>query len=251
MSMLLEGKKVIATGASGDLGFAMAKAFVENGAVVASLGRSEKTDEYAKKLSDQCFGISVDVSDRGALSKAFEEAYNRLGGVDVLLNCAGVNTRCPAKDYEAEVWDKIIEVNLSAAFFLCQLAGRHMIEQGSGKIINICSMTSFTGGLNNVAYVASKGALAQMTKTLSNEWAKYGICVNGIAPGYMWTKMNIEYYTNGKGSEIREKIREHIPVGRWGNPEDLKGPAVFLASSASDYITGHILPVDGGYLSCN
>ena len=248
----LDGKKAVITGASGDLGFAMARALHDAGASIAVLDISPKTPELAGELAGDApgsaFGILTDLSDRRASAAAFEEAAGRLGGVDILLNCAGINVRSPAEAYAAADWDRIIELNLGATFFLCQLAGRRMIPEGHGKIINIASMTSFTGGLNNCAYAASKGGVSQLTKTLSNEWARYGVCVNAIAPGYMWTRMNQSYYTDGEGRKIREEITARIPKGRWGRPEDLMGAAVFLSSEASDYVTGLILPVDGGFL---
>lgn len=247
----LTGKKAIVTGASGDLGYAMAQALHEQGADIVILDISPETSQIAEQLSDEAArvsGIQIDLSDRKALDQAFEEAMQRLGGVDILLNCAGINYRNASENYMPEDWDKVLEVNLSATFFICQRAGRHMIEKKRGKIINIASMTCFTGGMNNCAYVASKAGVAQLTKTLSNEWGKYGINVNAIAPGYMRTKMNSYYFTTSEGEKLREIITSRIPLGRWGMPEDLKGAVVYLASSASDYVSGLILPIDGGFL---
>lgn len=247
----LNGKKALLTGASGDLGSAMARALYEAGADIAILDASPNTSEVGKKFSGfgTAVGYCVDLTARDQTEKVFEKAVETLGGLDILVNCAGINLRSPAEEFPENKWDRIIDVNLKATFLMCQLAGQHMIRQKSGKIINIASMTSFTGGFNTAAYAASKGAVAQLTKTLSNEWAKYGICVNAIAPGYMWTQMNADYYTNGPGRDVRTGLTARIPKERWGKPEDLQGPAVFLASEASDYVSGVILPVDGGFLA--
>lgn len=168
------------------------------------------------------------------------------GGIDILLNNAGVQRRSRCEDFALEDWDAVINVNLNAVFVLCQLAGRKMLAQGGGKIINLASMLSFFGGFTVPAYAASKGGVAQLTKALSNEWAGRNIQVNAIAPGYMATEMN----TALMGDEGRStEILGRIPARRWGTPEDMKGIAVFLASPASDYVNGAVIPVDGGYLA--
>ena len=170
-----------------------------------------------------------------------------LGGkIDILLNDAGVQRRNHCEDFTLEDWDTVINVNLNAVFVLCQLAGREMLKQGSGKIINMASMLSFFGGFTVPAYAASKGAVAQLTKALSNEWAGKNIQVNAIAPGYMATEMNTALINdNGRNTEILARI----PAGRWGTAKDMKGLAVFLASDASNYISGAVIPLDGGYLA--
>ena len=163
------------------------------------------------------------------------------------MNCAGIQRRKPCLDFTIEDWDDVVEVNLTAVFRLCQLAGRIMAEQGKGKIINVASALSFFGGYTVPAYAASKGGVAQLTKALSNEWAGLGINVNAIAPGYMDTPMNVALIND----PVRNgKILARIPAGRWGKPEDLQGVAVFLASEASNYLSGAVIPVDGGYLGC-
>ena len=168
------------------------------------------------------------------------------GGIDILLNNAGVQRRSHCEDFTLEDWDTVINVNLNAVFVLCQLAGRKMLEQGGGKIINLASMLTFFGGFTVPAYAASKGAVAQLTKALCNEWASKGINVNAIAPGYMDTDMNTALTdpTNPRYKEITDRI----PAHRWGTGDDMKGAAIFLASAASDYLNGAVIPVDGGYL---
>jgi 2-deoxy-D-gluconate 3-dehydrogenase len=175
-----------------------------------------------------------------------EEVLAGLGRLDILVNNAGTIRRAPAAEYSEEDWAAVIEVNLSAVFRLSQLAGRHMIERGGGgKIINIASLLSFQGGVTVPAYAASKGGVAQLTKALANEWAKHGVCVNAIAPGYMRTDNTAAL----QADETRNRqILERIPAGRWGEPEDLAGAAVFLASPASDYLNGHVLVADGGWM---
>lgn len=170
----------------------------------------------------------------------------QLGSVDILVNNAGTIRRAPAVDYSEKDWADVLGVNLDAVFRLCQLAGRRMIEQGSGKIINIASMLSFQGGVLVPAYAASKGAVAQLTKALANEWASKGVNVNAIAPGYMETQNTAQLRADTNRSRA---ILDRIPAGRWGAPEDVAGAAVFLASPASDYIHGHVLAVDGGWLA--
>jgi 2-deoxy-D-gluconate 3-dehydrogenase len=175
----------------------------------------------------------------------FSEALDILGDINILINNAGVQSRYPCEDFPESDWDRVVEVNLTSVFLMCQLAGRKMLENKNGKIINIASMCSFFGGITIPAYSASKGGIMQLTKALSNEWAGRGVQVNAIAPGYMDTDLNTALINDEKR---RTNILSRIPAGRWGNPEDMGGIAVFLASSASDYISGAIIPVDGGYL---
>lgn len=247
----ISGKKVIFTGASGGLGRGLVEGFLEAGAEVAMIGASSKSINMAKEYylrGWKAYGIQCDFSNREAVSNSFDYALKLLGGkLDVLVNAAGIQRRHKSEEFPINDWDAVIEVNLTASFILCQLAGNKMIEQGSGgKIINFASMLSFFGGYTVPAYAASKGAVAQLTKALCNEWAKYGINVNAIAPGYMDTPMNTAL-TDPTNPRFKE-ITSRIPCGRWGTPEDIKGLGIFLASRASDYINGAIIPCDGGYL---
>ncbi len=213
----LDGQTALVTGASAGLGAAIAVALAEAGADVVAHGP------------------------RQLIAPTLDE----FGRLDILINNAGTIRRAPAVDYSEEDWATVIEVNLSSVFRLSQLAGRHMIERGSGKIVNIASLLSFQGGITVPAYAASKGGIAQLTKALANEWAKHRINVNAIAPGYMRT----DNTTALQQDETRNRqILERIPAGRWGEPADLAGAAVFLSSSASDYLHGHILVVDGGWM---
>jgi 2-deoxy-D-gluconate 3-dehydrogenase len=168
-----------------------------------------------------------------------------MGAVDILVNNAGIIRRAPAVEHSDEDWDAVIEINLTAVFRLCRAAGAHMLARGSGKIVNIASLLSFQGGINVPSYSAAKGGVAQITKALANEWAGRGVNVNAIAPGYMRTENTRPLFQN---EERRQAILERIPAGRWGEPEDLCGAAVFLASRASDYVHGHVLVVDGGWM---
>jgi 2-deoxy-D-gluconate 3-dehydrogenase len=188
----------------------------------------------------------ADVSKPEACEALVALTVEKLGSIDLLINNAGIIRRTPAKDYSQEDWTSILDVNLNAVFRLCQLAGRHMLNQGRGKIVNIASLLSFQGGVFVPAYAASKGAVAQLTKALANEWAPKGINVNAIAPGYMETNNTAALRADATRNR---QIMERIPAGRWGAPEDLAGAVVFLSSAASDYIHGHVLVVDGGWLA--
>jgi 2-deoxy-D-gluconate 3-dehydrogenase len=188
----------------------------------------------------------ADVADPQACASLVDLTVRELGSIDILINNAGIIRRTPAVDYSAEDWSAVIEINLNAVFRLCQLAGRHMLAQGSGKIVNISSLLAFQGGILVPAYAASKGAVAQLTKALANEWAAKGINVNAIAPGYMATDNTAALRADAVRSRA---ILDRIPAGRWGTPEDLAGVAVFLASAASDYLNGHVLVVDGGWMA--
>jgi 2-deoxy-D-gluconate 3-dehydrogenase len=246
----LECKKAIFVGAAGDLGFSMFEALLENGVQVVAIDVDINLIEIVKKLKEKNYKVDfviADISNRNAIYQSFEEALNFLGGeVNILVNSAGIQRRFNSEDFPIDEWDNVISINLTAMFIYCQLAAKSMLKIGHGKIINIASMQSFFGGITIPAYAASKGGVSQMTKALSNDWASKGICVNAIAPGYMDTKMNIAL--------IHDPVRNaealsRIPKKRWGNGADLKGAVIFLASEASDYITGVVLPVDGGYLS--
>lgn len=236
----LHERVALVTGASTGLGAAIAIALAEAGAQVCCHGNTRSpasTCDYA---------ITGDLSDPETPKRLVAQTIERFGRIDILINNAGTIRRAPAVDYSEEDWAAVIEVNLSSVFRLSQLAGRHMIETGrGGKIVNIASLLSFQGGITVPAYAASKGGVAQLTKALANEWAKHGINVNAIAPGYMRTNNTAAL----QADETRNRqILERIPAGRWGEPEDLAGAAVFLSSSASDYINGHVLVVDGGWM---
>ncbi len=248
-SFRLDGKTALVTGASAGLGAAIALALAEAGARVTCHGNTRSPDatcEAIDKIGGVAHSVTADLSQRESPAMLIEETLGRFGELDILVNNAGTIRRAPAVDYSEEDWTSVIEVNLSSVFRLSQLAGKHMIQRGrGGKIVNIASLLSFQGGITVPAYAASKGGVAQLTKALANEWAKYKINVNAIAPGYMSTDNTAALR---KDETRNRQILERIPAGRWGEPEDLAGPAVFLSSAASDYLNGHILVVDGGWL---
>jgi len=244
----LTGKTALVTGTTGGLGQGIAIGLAEAGAdvVCVSLGPSEETVKQIKALGRKATVVQVDLSDHSKLEATFNEALKLTGQIDILVNNAGIIRRTPAKDHSEKDWSDVLDLNLNTVFLLSQLAGRHMLDRGSGKIINICSMLSYQGGINVPGYTASKHAVAGLTKAFANEWASGGLQVNGIAPGYMVTDNTAQI----RADENRyTSITDRIPAGRWGTPEDLKGPAVFLASSASDYLNGHVLCVDGGWMA--
>ena len=246
----LSGKRALVTGGGRGLGLGMATGLAEAGAKVVIIGSSAAAEKSAQALREKGLdvtGLRGDLSDRDGLPVLFDQAVALLGGgIDILLNNAGVQRRNHCEDFTLEDWDTVLNVNLSTVFVLCQLAGRKMLAQGGGKIINMASMLSFFGGFTVPAYAASKGGVAQLTKALSNEWAGKNIQVNAIAPGYMDTEMNTALVNDeGRNTEILGRI----PAHRWGRPEDMKGLAVFLARPPPDYITGAVIPVDGGYLA--
>jgi 2-deoxy-D-gluconate 3-dehydrogenase len=245
----LDGKVALVTGAASGLGQAMAIALAEAGADVAVHGRSKgSADDTCRSITSvgrKCIAVTGDMADRDTPAKVIDEVIGGLGKIDILINNAGTIRRAPAVDYSEEDWSAVIEVNLSSIFRLSQAAGRKMIEQGSGKIVNIASLLSFQGGITVPAYTASKAGVAGLTKALANEWAKLGVNVNAIAPGYMETKNTSAL----RADETRNRqILERIPAGRWGDPGDMAGAAVFLSSAASDYMHGHIMVVDGGWM---
>jgi 2-deoxy-D-gluconate 3-dehydrogenase len=244
----LQGKTAIVTGASRGLGRAAAIALAGAGANVALVGRDEGAlKEVQSEIGEaNSFLVVGNVTAPTLAVEVITSTINRWGSIDILVNNAGIIRRAAAVDYTAHDWNEVIDTDLNAVFQWSQVAGKAMIEQGSGKIINIASLLSFQGGLNVVAYAAAKGGVAQLTKALSNEWAKYGVNVNAIAPGYMITDNTAALRSN---SERSAQIFSRIPAGRWGDPEDLAGAIIYLASAASDYVNGHILAVDGGWLA--
>ncbi|KGE17439.1 2-dehydro-3-deoxy-D-gluconate 5-dehydrogenase KduD [Paenibacillus wynnii] len=244
----LAGKTAIVTGAAQGLGQGIALAFAEAGADVisASLNSSEETVAAAEAFGVKALSLECDLSNHTTLQGMFDKALEFTGHVDILVNCAGMIRRAPAKDHSEKDWFDVINLNQNTVFLLSQIVGRHMLERGNGKIINICSMLSYQGGINVPGYTASKHAVAGLTKAFANEWAGSGLNINAIAPGYMATENTAPIRADQKRSD---SILDRIPAARWGTPEDLKGPAVFLASAASDYLNGHILNVDGGWLA--
>jgi len=246
----LDGKIALVTGAGQGLGQGMAIALAEAGADIASLDRigCERTCDSVRSLGRHYHESVVDLREASVtdLSVVVGRIVNEFGRIDILVNNAGTIRRTPAIDFSETDWDDVLQINLKAAFFLSQAVARVMMPQGGGKIINIASMLSFQGGINIPSYTASKSGLAGITRALANEWAKHNINVNAIAPGYMATDNTAAL----RADPIRSKsILGRIPAGRWGSPDDLKGAVVFLASSASDYMHGAILPLDGGWLT--
>lgn len=244
----IDGKKAILTGGAGGLGYKMAEGLLESGVTVAIIDISPKLDETVEKLSKigTVFGVKGNILTSEGRKEAFNKSLSLLGNdIDIMINCAGVQKRHPSEEFPLEDWQFVIDINLTAVFELCQLAGKEMIKKGKGKIINVASMLSYFGGFTVPAYAASKGGVMQLTKALSNEWASKGINVNAIAPGYMATEMNTALIND---ENRNSKILARIPAGRWGTGDDVKGAILYLASPASDYISGAIIPVDGGYL---
>lgn len=245
----LTERVALITGAATGLGAEIAIALAEAGAHVACHGNTRSADDTCNKIQTAggiAQAISGDLSNQQTPKHLIAETLNRFGRLDILVNNAGTIRRAPAVDYSENDWSTVLEVNLSSVFRLCQLAGRHMIDtERGGKIVNIASLLSFQGGITVPAYAAAKGGVAQLTKALANEWAKYNINVNAIAPGYMRTTNTAAL----QADETRNRqILERIPAGRWGEASDVAGAAVFLASAASDYVNGHILIVDGGWM---
>lgn len=246
----LDGRVALVTGSNKGLGRSIAIAMAQAGADVAchcrNAAEGEQTAETIRSLGRIAYVITGDMADKAAPADVVEQALAHFGRLDILINNAGMIRRSPAVDLSEDDWSTVIEVNLSSIFRLSQAAGRHMIERGSGKVVNIASLLSFQGGVTVPAYTASKSGVAGLTRALANEWAKYNINVNAIAPGYMATD-NTEALRN---DETRNRqIMERIPAGRWGSSDDLSGAAVFLSSAASDYMQGHILTVDGGWMA--
>ena len=244
----LDGKTALVTGSSRGLGLGIAKALAEAGARVALHG-SRAVPQEAMRQVDQAqagtIAVTGDVSSPEACTRMIVEVMEQFGRIDILVNNAGTIRRAPASDCSWEDWNAVLETNLSSVFRLSQLAGRHMLSMGSGKIINIASLLTFQGGITVPSYAAAKGGVGQLTKALANEWASRGVNVNAIAPGYMETDNTAALRADPARSR---QILERIPAGRWGRPEDLGGAAVFLASRASDYMHGHVLVVDGGWM---
>ena len=246
----LAGRKALVTGASRGLGQAMAEALAAAGAdVVCASSRSDGTDETVssiRALGRTAWQVSADLADRDAVLAMADAAENAAGQIDILVNNAGTIRRQPALDYPVEDWDTVINTNLDAVFMLAQRFGRGMVQRRSGKIINVASLLSFSGGITVPAYTAAKHAVAGLTKALANEWSSANVQVNAIAPGYFATDNTRRL----RDDPVRHaEISARIPAGRWGTPADLAGAVVFLASAASDYVSGHVLVVDGGWMA--
>ncbi len=244
----LEGKVALVTGANTGLGQGIAIALAEAGADIAAAGIAPPTETEAKvrALGRRFVAIEANLSSVEPIDRVLRETIDGLGDLHILVNNAGLIRRADAVDFSEKDWDDVMNVNIKGAFFMAQAAGRHMIANGGGKIVNIASMLSFQGGIRVPSYTASKSGIAGITRLLANEWASRGINVNAIAPGYMATDNTAQL----RADEARSaQILDRIPAARWGTPADLGGAAVFLASSASDYVNGAILPVDGGWLA--
>ena len=246
----IKGKKAIVTGGTRGLGLGVVEGYLEAGAEVALVGTSDKAMEVAEEFQKKgfpCYGVKGDLCDRKDVYRIFGECVENLGGdLDILVTAHGIQRRHLSEEFPLNEWDDVISVNLTSLFILCQEAAKLMLPKGYGKIINFASMNSFFGGQTIPAYAAAKGGVAQMTKALSNDWAARGINVNAVAPGYMKTEMTAGVYNDEKRFE---STTDRIACHRWGSGEDMQGAAIFLASHASDYICGCVLPVDGGYLA--
>ena len=246
----LDGKRALVTGASRGLGRAMAIALAEAGADVvcasSNPGGADDTAKCVESLGRKAWTTNADLADRRAAMRMAEDAQRQAGAIDILVNNGGTIARQPAVEYSETEWDRITNTNLDSVWFLSQFFGRGMVERRSGKIVNIASVLSFSGGITVPAYTASKHAVAGLTKALANEWARHNVQVNAIAPGYFATDNTQRLRDDA--TRFAE-ITSRIPAGRWGSPSELAGAVVFLASDASNYVNGHVLLVDGGWMA--
>ena len=244
----LTGLRALVVGGAGDLGLAMLEGLLEAGARAVAVDIAPKVSDVADDLrakGHDAHGLQVDIRDREAIKASVQDAVRLLGGpIDLLVNAAGIQRRAPSERFTEQDWDDVLSVNLTAGFVYSQQVAPDMIARGRGKIIHVASIMSQFGGITIPAYAASKGGLAQLTKALSNDWAAHGICVNAIAPGYMDTQLNTALIADEKRSA---EVLLRTPAKRWGQAADMKGVVVFLASAASDFVTGTVIPVDGGY----
>ena len=246
----LSGKSALVTGASRGLGRAMAEALASAGADVACAttraGGAAATISAIEAMGRRGWEVVADLGDHGAVRAMAADVDRRVGRVDILVNNAGTIRRHPAVDFPLDEWTEVLRTNLDATFLLSQHFGRSMVQRGAGKIVNVASLLAFSGGITVPAYTASKHAVAGLTKALANEWGKHGVQVNAIAPGYFRTDNTQPLQDDATRAE---QISARIPAGRWGEPSDLAGAAVFLSSRASDYVNGHVLVVDGGWMA--
>ncbi len=246
----LDGHRALVTGASRGLGRAIAIALAEAGADVGCVSSRKagcaETAGLVRKQGREAWELTADLSDRAQVLSLAREAEKLLGGPGILVNNAGTIRRQPAENYPADDWDAVMRTNIDSMFFLSQALGRTMLERKRGKIINIASLLSFSGGITVPAYAASKHAVAGLTKALANEWAASGVHMNAVAPGYFATDNTEALRGDVKRST---EILGRIPAGRWGQPEDITGAVIYLASPASDYVNGHVLVVDGGWMA--
>ncbi len=248
ISFDLTGKRALVTGANTGIGQAIAVALAEAGADIALAGRSEPAETLARIAATgrKAIDLRADLSGIAPVQGLVDDAVTALGGLDILVNNAGIIRRNDLADFTEDDWDSVVDTNLKTLFFLSQAAAKVMMAQGSGKIVNIASLLSFQGGIRVPSYAAAKSGVAGLTKALANELAPAGVQVNAIAPGYITTNNTAALQADATRNR---QILERIPAARWGNPEDIAGAAVFLASGAADYVTGHILAVDGGWLA--
>ena len=244
----LTGKVALVTGANTGLGQGIAIALAEAGADIAAVGivPADETGEKVKALGRKFVNIDANLGTLEPIERVVKTAIDELGGLHILVNNAGLIRRADAVDFSEKDWDDVMNVNIKGAFFMAQAVGRHFIDQGYGKIINIASMLSFQGGIRVPSYTASKSGIAGITRLLANEWAGKGVTINAIAPGYMATDNTAQLRAD---ADRNKAILDRIPAARWGEPSDLGGAAVFLAAPASDYVNGAIIPVDGGWLA--
>lgn len=246
----LAGKRALVTGASRGLGQAIAVGLAEAGAdVVCASTRRSGTDDtaaYVRAAGRTAWQVEADLSDRAAVLAMADDAERAAGSIDILVNNGGTISRHPAVDHPLEEWDRVLRTNLDSVFILSQHLGARMVERGSGKIVNVASLLSFSGGITVPGYTASKHAVAGVTRALANEWARHGVQVNAVAPGYFRTDNTQRLQEDPVRSQ---EISSRIPAGRWGEAEDLAGAVVFLASPAADYVNGHVLVVDGGWMA--
>ncbi|WP_394219055.1 SDR family oxidoreductase [Halobacillus trueperi] len=244
----LDGKIAAVTGGTRGIGRAVAIGLAEAGADVALLQRNTSQIDVKEEIEGYgrtCHIIPCDLNDKEQVKKAIPSVVKAFGRVDILVNAAGIQRRSDAVEFSEEDWDDVLNINLKTTWILCQQAGRYMVPNKSGKIINFASLLSYQGGIRVPAYAASKGGVSQLTKALSNEWAKEGVNVNSVVPGYIATDMNTALIQD---EDRNKQILDRIPAGDWGKPEDFVGAVVFLSSDASRYVHGHQLAIDGGWL---
>lgn len=243
----LSGRVAAVTGAGSGIGQAIAIELARAGADIAAVGRSScaQTVTAVAELGRRAVFVEADIA-RDPAAAVIDRCRDALGPIGILVNNAGIIRRAPAADFTEDDWDAVVDTNLKALFFLSQAAGRSMIEAGCGKIINVASLLSFQGGINVASYTAAKSGVVGLTRLLANEWAAHGVNVNAIAPGYVATSNTAALQAD---ADRHRAIVERIPAGRWGRPDDIGGAAVFLASRAADYVHGHVLAVDGGWLA--